>query len=82
MKLINDFGVRAFLATMAAIGYYFPLIYVFIKFPLSTETMLALLSAAGAPWLLAMGFYFGNHIAFMTNSKNGNTSPPTDILPK
>lgn len=70
MKLIKDFGVRAFLATIAAVGYYTPLIYIFVKFTLSTETTLALISAAGAPWLLAMGFYFGNRTS--SNIENGS----------
>lgn len=59
MRIIKDFGVRALLAIIAAVGYYVPLVFVFIKFDITTETMLALLGAASSPWLLAMGFYFG-----------------------
>ena len=59
MKLTKDFGVRALLAIIAAIGYYVPLVFIFLSYELSTETMLALLGAASSPWLLAMGFYFG-----------------------
>lgn len=62
MKLTKDFGVRALLAIIAAVGYYVPLIFTFIHFDLTTETMLALLGVANAPWLLAMGFYFGSRV--------------------
>ena len=74
MKLIKDFGVRAFLATIAAIGYYVPLVYIFIKFSLTVEIMLALISAASAPWLLAMGFYFGSRNTSGTTSENNNNN--------
>lgn len=69
MKLIKDFGVRALLAVLAAVGYYAVLIFTFVRFELSTETILALLSAASSPWLLAMGFYFGTRTD--SNPKDG-----------
>ncbi len=74
MKLSKDFGVRALLALIAALGYYIPLIYVVTRFSLAAETMLAILGAASAPWLLAMGFYFGSHIA-------GKENPPGPEAP-
>jgi hypothetical protein len=77
MKIAKDFGVRGLLAVIAAVGYYVPLIYVVIKIALSTETIVSLLAAASSPWLLAMGFYFGSHIAAkqsQADQTNGQTT--------
>ena len=79
MKLSKDFGVRGLLALLAAVGYYVPMIYVFIKVVLPIETIISLLAAAGSPWLLAMGFYFGSHIA--TKEQNGKPPAGTTETP-
>lgn len=72
MKIGKDFGVRALLAVIAAAGYYIMLIVTIAKFNLSEETVVALLASAASPWLLAMGFYFGSHIA---TKENGQGQP-------
>jgi hypothetical protein len=81
-KFLADFGVRALLAAIAAAGYYIPLVYVFFKIQLPTETIIALLSAAGSPWLLAMGFYFGTKQADKAQEKTNTdiTSLVNEVL--
>ena len=59
MKLINDFGVRALLATLGGIGFYVLIGIILMKFELNIETVIAILTMAQAPWMLALGFYFG-----------------------
>lgn len=59
MKLAKDFGVRALLATIAGLGFYAVLLFVLITMELDLATVLALISLANAPWLMAIGFYFG-----------------------
>ena len=68
LKLLKDFGVRALLATIAAIGFYGLLALVLIKYPLDTTTLIALIGLAQAPLLAALAFYFG--------SKTTGTKPP------
>lgn len=68
LKLLKDFGVRALLATIAAVGFYGLLTLVIIKYPLDTATLIALIGLAQAPLLAALAFYFGSKIT--------NTQPP------
>lgn len=72
MKLKKDFGVRALLATIGAIGFYAIVLIVLFKFDLSTAQIIALVSTAQAPWMLAIGFYFGTR-----SVSQNNTPPPT-----
>ena len=62
-KLAKDFGVRAWLATIAGVAYYGLLFLVFIRMAdkLTFEIIIALLAAAGAPFLTAMTAYFAQH---------------------
>ncbi len=59
-KLFQDFGVRAWLATLAGGCYYGLLFLVFIKLAdkLTFEIIIALLGGAAAPFLMAMTGYF------------------------
>ncbi len=59
MKLVKDFGVRALLATIGGVGFYTALLLVMFKYDLDLPTLLALIALAQAPWMLALGFYFG-----------------------
>lgn len=59
MKLANDFGVRALLATIGGAGFYAVLGYVLVKFELDVTTVIALVAMAQVPWTAAVGFYFG-----------------------
>lgn len=81
MKLSKDFGVRALLALVAAIGYYALLFIVIVRFNLSEETMIGLLGGASSPWLLAMGFYFGSHVASRETPTNVQQPPSTPSKP-
>lgn len=59
MKLSHDFGVRAMLSVLSGAGFYSLLITVLLKYQLDLPTILAIVSIAQAPWMLAIGFYFG-----------------------
>lgn len=59
MKLKEDFGVRALLATLGGVGFYAIVIYVLIRVSLDIAQVIAIVSMAQAPWMLALGFYFG-----------------------
>ena len=59
MKLSKDFGVRALLATIGGIGFYTIVIYVLIRVQLDVAQVIAIVSMAQAPWMMALGFYFG-----------------------
>lgn len=59
MKLIKDFGVRALLATIGGLGFYTLLGFILVKYELDLPTIIAIISIAQAPWMLALGFYFG-----------------------
>lgn len=72
MKLVTDFGVKALLATIAALGYYGALFLVLLTVELDTVTVVALLGAAAAPWFNIAGVYFGFRIAEKI-MKNGGT---------
>lgn len=68
LKLVKDFGIRAWLATLAGLGYYGLLFLVFNKLAdkMTFEIVITLLGSAGAPFLMAMTGYFaqrGNHNA-------------------
>ena len=60
MKLLKDFGIRAWLATLSGVAYYGLLFLVFLRMAdkLNFETVVALLGSAGAPFLMAMTGYF------------------------
>jgi len=60
VKLFEDFGVRAWLATLSGLAYYGLLFLVFMKMAdkMTFETIVALLASAGAPFLMAMTAYF------------------------
>ncbi len=75
MKLWNDFGVRAWLATLAGGAYYGLLFLVFIKLAdkLTFEIITALLAGAAAPFMMAMTAYFAQ-------SGRGNGGTPTPIV--
>lgn len=81
MKLIKDFGIRAWLATLSGIAYYSLLFLVFLRLSdkMTFETVVALLGSAGAPFLMAMTAYFAQR----TNPPPGNgpTSAPTSTTP-
>lgn len=62
MKLVQDFGVRALLATIGGIGFYAVLLFVVIKYDLDLPTLVALIGLGQAPWMLALGFYFGTRV--------------------
>ena len=74
MKLKNDFGIRAWLATLSGMAYYGLLFLVFIKMAdkLTFETVVALLGSAGAPFLMAMTAYFAQRTNQPPN--NGGSS--------
>jgi len=59
MKLWNDFGVRALLATIGGVGFYTIVIYVLMRVQLNVAQIIAIVSMAQAPWMMALGFYFG-----------------------
>ncbi|GAI81022.1 unnamed protein product [marine sediment metagenome] len=59
MKLVQDFGVRALLGTIAGIGFYAILILVLVRYELDIATVIALVGLAVSPWMAAIGFYFG-----------------------
>ena len=59
MKLVKDFGVRALLATMGAIGFYALIIIVLFRFQLDVSHVITIITLAQAPWMMAIGFYFG-----------------------
>lgn len=63
MKLIEDFGVRALLATISGTGFYVILLWILATVDMEIAQLVALISVAQAPWLLALGFYFGTQIA-------------------
>lgn len=64
MKLWNDFGVRALIATIVACGYYAILFYLaFICYDtgqMTAELAMGFVGQAAAPLALAIGFYFGS----------------------
>jgi hypothetical protein len=62
MKLLQDFGVRALLATIGGLGFYVIVIYVLMAFSLDIAQIIAIVGFAQAPWMLALGFYFGTQI--------------------
>lgn len=59
MKLITDFGVRALLATIGGLGFYGLLGFILFKYELDLPTIIAIIGIAQAPWMMALGFYFG-----------------------
>lgn len=63
LKLVKDFGIRAWLATLAGLGYYGLLFFVFLKLSdtMTFEIVVTLLGSAGAPFLMAMTAYFSQH---------------------
>ena len=63
MKLIKDFGVRALLATIGGVGFYVIAIWVLVNITLDVSQLIAIISMAQAPWMLALGFYFGTQVA-------------------
>jgi hypothetical protein len=70
-RLWGDLGVRAMLAILAAVGYYGPLIWVLVKYSLPVEVVVALIGAANAPWMTALGFYFGSRTQTPTDKPPG-----------
>ena len=58
MKLIQDFGVRALLATVAACGHYVGVLYVIIQYELNYEQVFAILTESAAIALLGLKWYF------------------------
>ena len=62
MKLVNDFGVRALLASIGGIGFYALLGFVLVRYQLDLPTVIAVIGMAQSPWMLALGFYFGTRI--------------------
>ncbi len=70
-RLWGDLGVRAMLAILAAAGYYGPLIWVLVKYSLPVEVVVALIGAANAPWMVALGFYFGSRTQTPTDHGSG-----------
>jgi len=62
MKLFTDFGVRALLATIGGLGFYTIVVYVLMTVPLDVAQIIAIIGLAQAPWMLALGFYFGTQI--------------------
>lgn len=77
MKLSNDFGVRALLATIALVSYEVIimaiLVMLFINKALDFQSSLALAGLTQAPAMLAVGFYFGQ--------RSGQTlTTPLDVL--
>ena len=63
MKLTQDFGVRALLATIGGLGFYVMLGFILVKFELDLSTVIALVGLAQSPWVMALGFYFGTRVA-------------------
>ena len=59
MKLIADFGVRALLATIGGLGFYGLLGFILAKYTLDLSAVIAIVGITQAPWMLALGFYFG-----------------------
>lgn len=62
MKLIKDFGVRALLATIGGLGFYTLLGFILARYELDLPTIIAIIGIAQAPWMLALGFYFGTKV--------------------
>lgn len=62
MKLLNDFGVRALLALIGGIGFYAIILYVLATMQMEVAQVIALVGLAQAPWMMAIGFYFGTKV--------------------
>lgn len=60
IKLFEDFGVRAWLATLSGLCYYGLLFLIFTRMAdkLTFETIVALVGGAAGPFLMAMTAYF------------------------
>lgn len=71
MKLKKDFGVRALLATIGAIGYYGSIGFVLARYPLSITEVVAILGMAQAPFLSIVAFYFATRNNPPTGSAGG-----------
>ena len=73
MKLLDDFGVRALLATVALVSYeallFVILVILYKLMLLDASTGMAIGSAGQAPVMLSLGFYFG--------TKSGTPPPPS-----
>lgn len=59
MKLTKDFGVRALLATIGGAGFYLVLGIILTTYEFDLSTVIAIVGLAQAPWMMALGFYFG-----------------------
>jgi hypothetical protein len=71
VKLLKDFGVRALLATIAAVGFYGLLgcgLFLF-RASLDLVTLVAVLGLAQSPFMAAIAFYFATRAS-------GNTGAP------
>lgn len=58
-KLAKDFGVRALLATIGGVGFYTLIGFILARYELDLATVIAIIGLAQAPWMMALGFYFG-----------------------
>ena len=58
MKLWNDFGVRALLATIGTIGFYTAVLYSIIAVNLTFEQIIAILGISQPVALLGLRWYF------------------------
>ena len=58
MKLVQDFGVRALLATTGVIGFYTAVLYAIIAVNLTFEQIIAIIGISQPVSLLGLRWYF------------------------
>jgi hypothetical protein len=79
MKLIKDFGVRALLASLALVAFeaivLIVIVFLWRDKALTVEAATALVAAAQAPAMLAVGWYFGTRSGQPSDAKAKEGQP-------